>query len=104
MRWQPMKPPGLPSLARPEHKLPKLRKAPPNAYLAEGGPFNGQVLTLSDGCTGPLVVGADRGRYLVGTCARYRRYAYAVQYVKTWGVKQARHNLNMGTSVWRPSP
>ena len=51
-------------------------------YIAEGGPFDGQELMLSDGTTAAIRVGKQRGIYRCGCVAKH------------WP----------GTTVWKPLP
>ena len=53
--------------------MPKWRRAVrrPRAYpyVAEGGPFHGRELMLTDGTSAVIRVGGQRGRYLCGLVA-----------------------------------
>lgn len=60
----------------------RLRRSPACPYVAEGGPYHGHTLLLTDGTTAVLSVGQQRGRYRCGLATRLR--------------------LGAGTTVWRP--
>lgn len=63
----------------------RLRRSSPRCYVAEGGPFDGRELMLTDGSTAVLRIGGQRGRYLCGLVAgKWDNYR--------------------GTTVWRPLP
>lgn len=72
-----------------------LRRARPGAYVAEGGPYHGCTLALTDGTSAVIRVGGQRGRYLCGIVAP--RFAGS-QF--RWG----RSSANYGTTVWKPMP
>lgn len=93
------------ALRRPApHKHKKLRRPKTYAWLAKGGPYDGQVLALHDGTTAPLRVGDQRGRYRVGVVARCKHLYKPVWYRKPWNVKNIECDFNLGTTVWKPSP
>lgn len=97
---------------QPAHKLSVPKHKPPKAYLAEGGPYDGEVLALQDGNTAVLSFrrgkyGAiKRGRYLVGlasTRAAHNVHLPTVQRrFKEGGRAAVLHNINIGTTVWSP--
>ena len=60
-----------------------LRRSRTYIYIAEGGPFHGRELMLTDGTSAVIRVGGQRGRYRCGIVHACR---------------------SPGTTVWRPLP
>lgn len=61
---------------RPNHKIKYGARPKPRYYIADGGPYNGQLLALVDGNTATIRVGNKRGRYRCGIVATAGAHAH----------------------------
>lgn len=65
----------------PRWKLKMPRRVEPGMYVAEGGPFDGRTLLLTDGTSARLRVGQQRGIYRCAMVARAGRFGGTAKWV-----------------------
>lgn len=87
------------ALRRPKaHKPPPLKKDPPGYYRAEGGPWAGSLLLLSDGNTAALVVNVKMHETGTG-----REFYHTVRGRYRCGLVAGRGPSSPGTTKWIPA-
>ena len=77
--WRELYARALRGLPRRNLKMP--RRVEPGMYVAEGGPFDGRTLLLTDGTSARLRVGQQRGIYRCAMVARAGRFGGTAKWV-----------------------